>query len=483
VMPLARAIFVVRYADLAMALFEVFWNMQLLDVLHHEPQPPTDPSVVLVDPAPGGGEWIRAAVCPFGTGSSEWIYRALNTPNLTLLDGLECSGSVWPNFFAKHDPCTIFLRGVPLPDNVTPNSIIGRELWKSASGNAQPWPAGTVQPENRPGRSVTYPLQDPTLDPGWKPDPDTFQEIIPQLRPMVPEAVMRQPGLRPQQMATVRAAMRDWPEFEGPFAYTPPSVDPRTRTPGPGIRRPPPPGSWPSNRVQVDPRPQPRTRTLMQFEGGYHRFTRYRGGRMKKLRMPVFWALRAIINLATETADAIRELWKALPADRRRGHPRKVTSMVQDLWRNWGRIDWREAIFNLLANNAEDLLIGKSNRAINRASIASGPGLATTFGNIFDPGHRYGSSEHATDRMNPFEWFNNLADAVKWRDQYERDPRDLRALRNRLGREGFFGQAFETDVRQRDIIRAQRREDRRAWRRNQTGRDLRPLRPAGPQWR
>lgn len=114
-----------------------------------------------------------------------------------------------------------------------------------------------------------------------------------------------------------------------------------------------------------------------------HVYRRY-PGRMKKLKVSgVAWrAFSMIMGAFTETNDFVNAIWKSMPRSQRHAGltstgNRRTDSMLKDIVNGWDTIDWDQAIANVVANEVEDAIIGRTARTLNAASVSSGPGFGT----------------------------------------------------------------------------------------------------------
>jgi len=134
--------------------------------------------------------------------------------------------------------------------------------------------------------------------------------------------------------------------------YNPPGTDPTPGTDGPP--RPPRPPRPPENPHRPDPGVKERKRRW--------------GG-----KMPLSYA-KDILNTVTEGCDAIDALWQALPGDVKwtPGVPKTCDKKAADLWKNVDKLDWDQAIMNLLQMYAEDKLWGKYFQLSDKAAAGFG---------------------------------------------------------------------------------------------------------------
>lgn len=110
----------------------------------------------------------------------------------------------------------------------------------------------------------------------------------------------------------------------------------------------------------------------------------------KERKLKTRWAAvakRIGFNAVTEFGDFVGALHDALPAKYRRSrtwrdkngkwHKRRIDSMLRDLFLGWEAVDLKMAFNNIIANEIEDLVIGTTNKFLNRGSQSSGWGLGT----------------------------------------------------------------------------------------------------------
>lgn len=81
--------------------------------------------------------------------------------------------------------------------------------------------------------------------------------------------------------------------------------------------------------------------------------------------------MRHALNAATEGADLVEAIWEAIPyKDRMRYHegkkhptPQAMASAIYDMW---DKVDWNEALWNVIENEAEDRLFGAFGNAAKK---------------------------------------------------------------------------------------------------------------------
>lgn len=71
-----------------------------------------------------------------------------------------------------------------------------------------------------------------------------------------------------------------------------------------------------------------------------------------------------LINLVTETKDAVDAFWWALPAKFRKGT--LLPDRFRDLWQHWDEVDMGKALRNLIRNEITDQVVGRIGRAVSR---------------------------------------------------------------------------------------------------------------------
>lgn len=117
------------------------------------------------------------------------------------------------------------------------------------------------------------------------------------------------------------------------------------------------PGQKPIVRTRPNPRRPPRARE------------RERKQRLVGASAAVYRALQDTINFVTESDDFINAVWRAIPAELR---PRRAlhdpVNKMADIARHWDKLNVREALCNLVAENLEDRIYGATGRATQRAS-------------------------------------------------------------------------------------------------------------------
>lgn len=90
-----------------------------------------------------------------------------------------------------------------------------------------------------------------------------------------------------------------------------------------------------------------------------------RGEKEKKLRFghTAVWRIFSFaMNLFTESQDFIRAIWKALPDEYRAAGRYDTVTQLEQIFEHFDQIVWTEAVWNVIANQIEDWIIGKMNR-------------------------------------------------------------------------------------------------------------------------
>lgn len=97
--------------------------------------------------------------------------------------------------------------------------------------------------------------------------------------------------------------------------------------------------------------------------------------REKKAKAFAPRAIRMIQNITSETSDAVKAIHDALPKKYQRSRAwydgkevkqRRTTTMLQDLYNHWDKIDWEEAIWNLAENEVKDQAIGRLSKQADK---------------------------------------------------------------------------------------------------------------------
>jgi hypothetical protein len=91
--------------------------------------------------------------------------------------------------------------------------------------------------------------------------------------------------------------------------------------------------------------------------------------------MAVYQAVGKVFGGLTEVGDAIDAIWRALPPECRRPRAdskgmRRWQWQLQDLGRCWKHVDIEKAVWNLIANQIEDAVIGKTSKALDKRTMA-----------------------------------------------------------------------------------------------------------------
>lgn len=83
---------------------------------------------------------------------------------------------------------------------------------------------------------------------------------------------------------------------------------------------------------------------------------------------------KELLNTVTESCDAIDAVWQALPGDVKwtPGVPKTCDKKAADLWKNVDKLDWDQAIMNLLQMYVEDKLWGKYFQLSDKAAAGFG---------------------------------------------------------------------------------------------------------------
>lgn len=239
-----------------------------------------------------------------------------------------------------------------------------------------PWLPDVADPTAPPTQPAPYPYEVAPQPVQW-PKPRRFRwprrrryrppRTQPRTRPRLP------PGMDPfpRPVRPIPEPITDPPPWPGPQ----PSPGPAPRpAPGPQPTPAPPPaaatmpGGW-----QVIVRPRPRTRARLRPRRPNDRPVRPppgRGNRETKLganRAGFGW-LTWLFNFATEADDYIGSIAKALPCSVQRKLPKdtNIPQTLAVLMDHWDEIDWNAAMSELLLNQVEDYIIGRTRAAVSK---------------------------------------------------------------------------------------------------------------------
>ena len=86
-----------------------------------------------------------------------------------------------------------------------------------------------------------------------------------------------------------------------------------------------------------------------------------------KVRTPLARFILGVVNVLTESTDAVVAIWKAIPAQYR-SDCRTLQCDLSDIYKHWDKINWAQAFANLLVNQIEDWAIGKFGSRARQAS-------------------------------------------------------------------------------------------------------------------
>jgi len=121
--------------------------------------------------------------------------------------------------------------------------------------------------------------------------------------------------------------------------------------------------------------------------------------RRSKLRVPYPFVLMMLINVYTETHDFVSAIHKAIPKGYRARAPEgkrlKLSTMLGRILAHQDKINWKQAAKNVISNEIEDRIIGRTQRAANRAPFGgSGRGAGTV---VADGDQAYGGVSKSLD--------------------------------------------------------------------------------------
>lgn len=180
--------------------------------------------------------------------------------------------------------------------------------------------------------AVIYPMADPMRQPIGQPNPGP--------RP-IPYTVLPYRVLNPDLVE-----QSEWGNRELPEAATDPLAKPAL-VPGTAI-------------IAVAERPM----TIAPPSGGLPREPRFREKERKKQwsNNPVYRMFAKVAHTFTESQDFVREIYRALPDNRRYCGTYDTICQAEAIYRYADELDIQDAVVNLLLNQFEDFVIGKLSR-------------------------------------------------------------------------------------------------------------------------
>lgn len=162
-----------------------------------------------------------------------------------------------------------------------------------------------------------------------------------------------------------------------------------------------------------------------------HRWSKPRPGKREaKVMANNRAAALLVFGAVTEFGDFVGAIHDALPKEARRSrtwrdkdgkwHRARIDSQLRDIYANLDKVDWYEALVNLVANEVEDRLIGKVNRQANKLTRQLGDrylgqGVGTRISHILD-----------TAQGSPVQIISDVVDTVA--DAIKSGPSNLRRL-------------------------------------------------------
>ena len=216
----------------------------------------------------------------------------------------------------------------------------------------RPGPRPNGDPKTAPVEKPGMPAQRPLLPP-WI-DPMHIPPFMPHPLP-IPPPYRAIPGIRTNPWRNPREQPRRGPRPAPRPRPRPIERHPMDRPdgqPGPTIEVTP-------GRPMVERNPNPQQRPARPRPGE-------KEGKRKVVTMVAF--VRRILNTVTESADLITAIWKAIPyKDRMDYHQGKRKPTIQDraqaIYDMFDKIDWEEALNNVIENQIEDFAFGKAGKA------------------------------------------------------------------------------------------------------------------------
>lgn len=253
-------------------------------------------------------------------------------------------GPVWP--------------AIPIPAQPVPPEL------PQIDPMTQPIPGPAIAPRPLPWHAIPgRPVNRPDRVPGERPERGPVP-VAPPGAPNVPGA----PGTPGLPIPVI-------PVFPGPGVSPVPSPRPlpetRPVTNAPAVRLTPT-GAKPTTGVE-NPRSPPRPP---------------RGNvRERKIRLiasvPGAGVALKLINWATEGFDFVDALWKALPKSSRTPNANPAQKL-EDLWDHMDELDLEQAIENIVNENLQDIVVGRSGRAAGQAGAQLGSKFGVGIGPALD---------------------------------------------------------------------------------------------------
>lgn len=339
----------------------------------------------------------------------------------------------------RHQVTEIWTRPGPSDNSWTPPSSIGPWIEPPYVPTPFPPPGAVGDPWTGGQPNPVDPREDPFPEPEPRPDPEVPRvpgpapDPLPD-RPTVPGPDRPRPRVPPRRRPVPRRRPRPLPDPDPDHPFDPggPGDDPEEDwplpwppgpNPGPGPEFPPSPRPDPRPdprpRPRPDPRPEPRPEPdpplepevivfpdprpwedlVFDVTPGYRPSGRIRprpnprrvrrNERERKIWVGYAAAriLGPLLNTLTETYDFINALYDAVPRCLR---PRGFVGparQAETVYRHFEYIDWRRAIGNLVAMQAEDYVIGRTSQIAQEFSRMSGLqyGFDTGLRRILEP--------------------------------------------------------------------------------------------------
>jgi hypothetical protein len=306
--------------------------------------------------APPG--WVVAARCP-PWNNAEWV--GVGTQSIT------------PNFIWPVD-CSWRGTGGPYGWNIAPSSMsvfVVQGRWNNTLQQHRHGHLMTLHRLGAPGRPAALSALDPRSGYRWLYQPARMRPFGAALGSRVLQFQQAADLARPldqvaQQVRNIFARRADRLQ---------PAQDARTQ---------PDPSPWPQSQlVMQDRRGRPVELVIgpeaqVEVRPSTHAYrpppppgVRVRQYREKKLRATIPAAVATILNVTSEANDFVDALHKAIP-EKYRSRGNRWDRMLPELYHHWDKIDWGQALQNLVMNQVEDWAIGTANRLANREANRAG---------------------------------------------------------------------------------------------------------------
>lgn len=145
------------------------------------------------------------------------------------------------------------------------------------------------------------------------------------------------------------------------------------------------PSTWPPVKTPTDPNTSgPPIKTPPYYPAPPTFNERERKYKFKPKLYGAYQLAREALAATTEAKDAVEAIWDALPGSvKAEGNEAKgLPEKFMDIYNNLDKVDWNEAIQNLIENHFEDAAIGRGLGALDRAAKRMGLPSGFRFENV-----------------------------------------------------------------------------------------------------